>query len=35
MTQDIQTLALGIHKCLVKIKIINDDLNKLFNQNTE
>lgn len=35
MTQDIQTLALGIHECLVKIKIINDDLNKLSNQNTE
>lgn len=35
MTQDIKNLAFGIHECLVKIKIINDDLNKLSNQNTE
>lgn len=34
MSQDIQTLAFGIHECLVKIKI-SDDLNKLSNKNTE
>lgn len=32
MTQDVQTLALCTHECLVKSKIINEDLNKLSKQ---